>query len=68
MKIQPAVLRPKQAAAYIGMSLPSLWRFMREDPTFPRAFKLGANASGILREELDEWLDRKRNASTRLRG
>lgn len=61
--INPAVLRPKQAAAYIGVSLPSIWRFAKEDPDFPQPFKIGPNASAIFREELDAWLKSKREAT-----
>lgn len=61
-EITPAVLRPKQAAAYIGVSLPTYWRFTKDDPDFPRPFKLGANASAVMRDELDTWLAAKRGA------
>lgn len=50
------VLRPKQAAAYIGMSVPSFWRIVKDDPTFPRPFKLSANATAVMRTDLDQWL------------
>lgn len=61
--ITPAVLRPKQAAAYIGMSVPSFWRFAKEDPTFPDTFKIAANSTAVMRADLDAWLKAKREAA-----
>ncbi|AZV92454.1 hypothetical protein CBF45_00880 [Bordetella sp. J329] len=57
--ITPAVLRPKEAAAYIGVSVPSFWRFAKEDPSFPRTFKLAANSTAVMRADLDAWLESK---------
>lgn len=58
--ITPAVLRPKQAAVYLGFSVPTFWRYAKIDPTFPKPFKLGANATGVMRSDLDQWLLAKR--------
>jgi len=57
------VLRPKQAAAYIGMSVPSFWCFAKDDPTFPRLFKIGPQATAIMRADLDAWIAAKREAA-----
>lgn len=61
--VTPAVLRPKQGATYIGASVPTFWRYAKHDPTFPRVFKIGPNASAVMREELDAWLKSKREAA-----
>lgn len=61
--LRPAVLRPRDAAAYIGVSLPSFWRYARIDPTCPEPFQLGGNATGVMREDLDRWLQSKRDAA-----
>lgn len=61
--VTAAVLRPKQAAAYIGVSLPTFWRYAKEEPDFPHPFKLGANASAVMKDELDAWLNAKREAA-----
>lgn len=53
------VLRPRQAADYIGMSLPSFWRLAKTDPTFPRTFKLSTNSTAVMRADLDRWLTDK---------
>lgn len=62
IEINPPVLRPKDAASYIGVSLPTFWRFSLEDPDFPSVFKLGSNSSAVMRVELDNWLASKRGA------
>ena len=33
-------LRPSQVAAKFGVSVPTVWRYARTDPTFPRGAKL----------------------------
>ncbi|TAN27281.1 MAG: AlpA family phage regulatory protein [Castellaniella sp.] len=60
--INPPVLRPSQAAAYIGLSLPSFWRIAKADPSFPRPFKVGPNSTAVMRRDLDAWLESKRVA------
>ncbi|MGX5658173.1 helix-turn-helix transcriptional regulator [Castellaniella ginsengisoli] len=63
MTITPAVLRPSQAATYIGMSVPSFWRYAKLDPNFPQPFKIGPNATAVMRADLDAWLKSKREAA-----
>ncbi len=58
--VTPAVLRPKQAAQYLGIGIATFRRFINEDPTFPRPFKLREAATGIMRADLDAWLEAKR--------
>lgn len=50
------ILRIKQAAAYLGISEPTLWRKHSEDPTFPEKLKLGIRARGYRKSDLDAWL------------
>lgn len=65
----PAAFRPKNAAAYLGMGLTTLWEKMNPnspyfDETFPSPFKLHGNngrAVAFLRHELDEWLSKQSN-------
>lgn len=51
-----AVLRPKAAAEYCGLSLTTFWRLAKNDPTFPQPFKLTKATTGVLRSGLDAWL------------
>lgn len=61
--IEPAVLRPKQAAQYLGVSLPTFWRYRKDDPTFPVLFSLSANARAVMRADLDAWLEAKKESA-----
>lgn len=58
--MESAVIRPKAAAKYIGIGIASFWRLVKNDPTFPRTFRVGKMATGILRADLDAWLQQKR--------
>lgn len=41
----------------------TVWRRSKDDPTFPKAIKLGDNSEGYLRSDLMAWLEsRKRRA------
>lgn len=62
-EIAPAVLRPKQGAAYCGFSIATWWRKAKTDPDFPRQFKIGPNSTAVMRADLDAWLAKKREAA-----
>ncbi|KZY86755.1 hypothetical protein A3743_16300 [Oleiphilus sp. HI0072] len=49
------ILRKKQAAQKIQVSLPTLWR-LDQTPDFPRKVKIGARGVGYFEHEIDEWL------------
>jgi predicted DNA-binding transcriptional regulator AlpA len=56
-------LRPKTAASRLDISLSTFWEWAKNDPTFPRVFKLGPSASGVWEHELDAWLEARAAAS-----
>ena len=60
------VLRPPSAAKKLGVSLPTLWRIRKDDPTFPLPFRLGQSsksAVGFLEHEIDAWLKSRADKS-----
>lgn len=59
----PAVLRPQQCAAYIGLSRTGLYQTFNTDPSFPRQVRLSARCVGWRREAIDAWLREKEGAS-----
>ena len=50
------VLRPREAARYVGLSRPTIDRW-RKAGKFPKALQLGAQAIGWRRSDLDDWLN-----------
>ena len=56
-------LRPAQAAAKLGVSLPTLWRWARERKDFPKPRKLGERVTVFDEAELDAFLSGLRVAA-----
>ena len=50
-------LRMQKAADFLGISLPTLWRWIKERPDFPRPIRLSANCTVIDQAELFAWRD-----------
>lgn len=51
-------LRPAQAAEKLAVSLPTLWRYCRTNPSFPKPRKLSERVTVFDEQELDAFLDR----------
>jgi prophage regulatory protein len=56
-----AILRPKAAAAYVGLSISSFYNRLNPeskyfDPKFPKPKKLGQRCCGFLQADLDNSL------------
>lgn len=49
-------LRLKDAAAYIGVSKPTLWRLAEQDPTFPNKIRISSRCCIYRKADLDTWL------------
>jgi excisionase family DNA binding protein len=49
------ILRPRDAAAYLAISRPTLYRWVNEG-VLPRPIKLGKNTSGWRRSALDDFI------------
>lgn len=52
------VLRPREAARYVGLSRPTIDRW-RKAGKFPKALQFGAQAIGWRRSDLDAWLNER---------
>jgi predicted DNA-binding transcriptional regulator AlpA len=50
-------LRPTQAADFLGIALPTLWRWLKERPDFPRSRKIGPRCTVFDAGELTAWRD-----------
>jgi prophage regulatory protein len=61
--ILAAVLSPRQVAAYLGLSLATVWRLVRSG-RLPQPIRLSPNRCGWRRAEIDRWLDERIAADT----
>ena len=60
------VLRVKQVAECLGLSVNSVWKKCNAnshlyDPNFPKPFKISANATGWLQSEINDYIQYKTN-------
>lgn len=55
----PAVLRPRDAAAYLGIGLSTIWRWAQRDAGFPRPHKLASRVTVWRKSDLDDFLERQ---------
>lgn len=62
-EISPALLRPSQAAAYLGISPSTLAKF-RLTGDGPPFIKLGSKCVAYRREDIETWLDTRLRRST----
>jgi predicted DNA-binding transcriptional regulator AlpA len=46
----------KGLAAQLGVSIPTTWRMVRDDPTFPRPRQLGRRVTRWVRTEVEDWI------------
>jgi len=60
---EPQILRPPQAAAYIGVSLRQLYNIAESDDDFPRKIVFSRRCVGYRRAAIDEWLQAKERAA-----
>ena len=54
-----AVLRIREAAKYLSISRPGIYRLEERDPTFPRKIKFANRTAGYHKAAIDEWLEKK---------
>lgn len=53
-------LRPAQVAAKLGVSVPTIWRYARQNPAFPRPSKLSERVTVFDESEIDAFLNSRR--------
>jgi prophage regulatory protein len=57
---EKTILRAVDVASILGVSLPTLYRWIRGG-SFPRGFKYGGNTVGWTRETVESWISAKQN-------
>ena len=52
-------LRLKDAARYLGISRPTLWRLQQSDPNFPQVIRISSRCCLFRKTDLDAYLASK---------
>lgn len=52
------ILRPKQAAKQLSISLSTFWRLQKNDG-FPKKIQISSKAVGFYEEDIATWLEKK---------
>lgn len=52
------IIRPRQTAEKCGIALPTLWRWAKDDPDFPKPVKI-VGITGWVESELNAYLEKK---------
>jgi len=56
-------LRPNHFAKKLGMSTPTLWRRVKQDPDFPQPVRISSAITGFVEAEVDAYIELKVNQS-----
>ena len=56
-------LRPARVAEKLDVSVPTVYRYVRTDPTFPRPVKLTPRTTVFDDAQLDAWIEGRRAAA-----
>lgn len=64
----PAVLRPRDAATYLGIGLSTIWRWAQVDPEFPRPLKIASRVTAWRKADLDAFIERQAGAAQAMEG
>lgn len=56
--ITPRFIRPKNLAEELGISMPSLWRWVKAGK-MPKPVKLSPRVAAFSTEEINQWLEGK---------
>ena len=58
-EIKPELMRPKQAAKYLGCTLRTVHNLSKSDPDFPRKIRVTSRMVGWRRSDLEKYLNLK---------
>lgn len=53
------IIRPKQAASFLSLSLATLWRLQQQND-FPKKIRLSAKAVGWLEDDIVAWVEKRK--------
>ena len=53
------ILRPSQLARKLGVSTPTVWRRVKDDPDFPQPVRISPAVTGFVEAEADAYIELK---------
>lgn len=53
------IIRPKQAASFLSLSLATLWRLQQQND-FPKKIQLSAKAVGWFEKDIVAWVEKRK--------
>ena len=53
-------VRLKDVCQMVGVSRPTVWRWVNSDPSFPKPFKLSPSITAWDKAEVEDWLSAKK--------
>lgn len=60
MNTSAKYIRAKKLAPELAISEPTLWRWVKENPAFPKPLKLSAKVTAWKISEISAWLDSRK--------
>lgn len=57
--LKPSYIRPKNLAEELGISMPSLWRWVKAGK-MPKPVKLSSRVAAFSTAEINSWLEAKK--------
>lgn len=62
MSIGKGYIRVAKLAPELAVSVPTVWRWLKEDPTFPKPVKLSARVTAWRISDVESWIQSKEGA------
>lgn len=52
-----SLIRPRKLCEELGIPMSTLYRWLDDDPTFPKRVQLGTKAVAFRRDDVEEWIE-----------
>lgn len=58
------ILRPRQVADKLGVSIATIWRWTKYRSDFPKPFHIGPRATGFEESAIEAFIERSKNGES----
>lgn len=62
MSIETKYIRAKRLAPLLAIAEPTLWRWLKYDPTFPKPVRFSGKVTAWLYTDIEAWINAKKGA------